>query len=73
MVASNRYRIGYSSDLEELDAQRTFLTVQQNVLQIRTSLLVASLISGGRTEAAERTENERVAYPGALRPSRGRS
>ena len=40
-VAGNRYRNGYASYLEELDAQRTAFTADLNALQLRTSLLAA--------------------------------
>ncbi|CAN5783674.1 efflux transporter outer membrane subunit [soil metagenome] len=40
-IARNRYRNGYASYLEELDAQRTSYTAQQSSIQIRQSLLAA--------------------------------
>jgi len=40
-IAHNRYRNGYSSYLEELDAQRNAFTAENNVLQLRTSYLAA--------------------------------
>ena len=40
-VAGNRYRNGYASYLEELDAQRTAFSAETNVLQLRASLLGA--------------------------------
>ena len=40
-VAGNRYRNGYASYLEELDAQRTAFNADLNALQLRASLLAA--------------------------------
>ncbi|WP_229217302.1 efflux transporter outer membrane subunit [Massilia forsythiae] len=40
-VAHNRYRNGYSSYLEELDAQRNNFSAETNVLQLRASYLAA--------------------------------
>jgi multidrug efflux system outer membrane protein len=40
-IAHDRYRNGYASYLEELDAQRTSYAAQQNALQIRAALLAA--------------------------------
>jgi NodT family efflux transporter outer membrane factor (OMF) lipoprotein len=40
-IARNRYRNGYSSYLEELDAQRQAYTVENTVLQLRASWLAA--------------------------------
>ncbi len=40
-IAHNRYRNGYSSYLEELDAQRNAFTAENNVLQLRASYLAA--------------------------------
>jgi len=40
-VARNRYRNGYASYLEELDAQRTAFNADLNALQLRASLLAA--------------------------------
>jgi NodT family efflux transporter outer membrane factor (OMF) lipoprotein len=40
-VAANRYRNGYASYLEELDAQRTAFNADLNALQLRASLLAA--------------------------------
>ncbi|PUA19853.1 efflux transporter outer membrane subunit [Glaciimonas sp. PCH181] len=40
-IARNRYRSGYASYLEELDAQRTSYSADVNLLQLRTSLLIA--------------------------------
>jgi NodT family efflux transporter outer membrane factor (OMF) lipoprotein len=40
-IAHNRYREGYSSYLEELDAQRNAYSAETNVLQLRTSWLAA--------------------------------
>jgi NodT family efflux transporter outer membrane factor (OMF) lipoprotein len=40
-IAHNRYRNGYSSYLEELDAQRTNFTAETNALQLRASWLAA--------------------------------
>jgi NodT family efflux transporter outer membrane factor (OMF) lipoprotein len=40
-IAHNRYREGYSSYLEELDAQRNAFNAETNVLQLRTSWLAA--------------------------------
>jgi NodT family efflux transporter outer membrane factor (OMF) lipoprotein len=40
-IAHNRYRNGYSSYLEELDAQRNAFSAETNVLQLRASWLQA--------------------------------
>jgi len=40
-IAHNRYRNGYSSYLEELDAQRNAFSAENNVLQLRASWLAA--------------------------------
>jgi multidrug efflux system outer membrane protein len=40
-IAHNRYANGYSSYLEELDAQRNAFTAENNVLQLRASYLAA--------------------------------
>ncbi|MDB5849546.1 MAG: hypothetical protein JWP29_3298 [Rhodoferax sp.] len=40
-VASNRYREGYASHLDELDAQRNLFSAQQAVLQLRADQLSA--------------------------------
>lgn len=40
-IAHNRYTNGYSSYLEELDAQRNAFTAENNVLQLRASWLAA--------------------------------
>jgi NodT family efflux transporter outer membrane factor (OMF) lipoprotein len=40
-IAHNRYRNGYSSYLEELDAQRNNFNAETNVLQLRASWLAA--------------------------------
>jgi multidrug efflux system outer membrane protein len=40
-VAHNRYANGYASYLEELDAQRNAFAAENNVLQLRASLLAA--------------------------------
>jgi NodT family efflux transporter outer membrane factor (OMF) lipoprotein len=40
-VASNRYREGYASHLDELDAQRNLFSAQQAVLQLRADQLGA--------------------------------
>ncbi|HAK91288.1 MAG TPA: transporter, partial [Massilia timonae] len=55
-VAGNRYRNGYASYLEELDAQRTAFNADLNALQLRTSLLAAHVdlyraLGGGWTPA----------------------
>ncbi|WP_026076203.1 efflux transporter outer membrane subunit [Noviherbaspirillum massiliense] len=42
-VVHNRYRNGYASYLEELDAQRTLYSVQVNLIQARTNLLTAQV------------------------------
>jgi NodT family efflux transporter outer membrane factor (OMF) lipoprotein len=42
-IAHSRYRNGYASYLEELDAQRTSYAAQQSLLQSRTALLSASV------------------------------
>ena len=40
-IAHNRYTNGYASYLEELDAQRNAFAADNNVLQLRASLLAA--------------------------------
>ncbi len=55
-VAHNRYRNGYASYLEELDAQRTAFSAENTVLQLRTGLLAAHVdlyraLGGGWTPA----------------------
>jgi len=40
-IAHNRYREGYASYLEELDAQRTLFSAEQTVAQLRGDLLAA--------------------------------
>lgn len=42
-IAQNRYRNGYSSYLDELDAQRTLFSTQLNVVQVKNSLLQAQI------------------------------
>lgn len=42
-IARSRYRNGYASYLEELDAQRTSYAAQQSLLQSRTALLSANV------------------------------
>ena len=39
----NRYRNGYSSYLDVLDAQRTLFSVQTNVVQVKNNLLLAQI------------------------------
>ncbi len=55
-VARNRYRNGYASYLEELDAQRNAFSAETNVLQLRASLLASHVdlyraLGGGWTPA----------------------
>jgi outer membrane protein TolC len=40
-IAHNRYREGYATYLEELDAQRTLFSVEQAAVQLRADLLTA--------------------------------
>lgn len=42
-IAQNRYRNGYSSYLDELDAQRTLFSTQLNVVQVKNDLLLAQV------------------------------
>lgn len=42
-IATNRYRNGYASYLEELDAQRTLFAVQLNRVQVKNNLLLAQV------------------------------
>jgi len=42
-IAQNRYRNGYSSYLDELDAQRTLFSVQTSVVQAKNNLLLAQI------------------------------
>lgn len=55
-IAHNRYRNGYASYLEELDAQRTLYSADVGNLQLRTRILTASVdlyraLGGGWTAA----------------------
>jgi len=57
-IAQSRYRNGYASYLEELDAQRTSYAAQQGLLQSNTAQLTASVdlyraLGGGWNTAAE--------------------
>ncbi|KNC09248.1 transporter [Klebsiella sp. RIT-PI-d] len=56
-IAQNRYRNGYSSYLDELDAQRTLFSTQLNVVQVKNSVLQAQIdlyraLGGGWRDAA---------------------
>jgi len=42
-IAQNRYRNGYSSYLDVLDAQRTLFSTQLNVVQVKNNLLLAQI------------------------------
>jgi outer membrane protein TolC len=42
-IAHNRYRNGYASYLDELDAQRTLFTADVGRLQLKTSLLQSTV------------------------------
>jgi len=42
-IAQNRYRNGYSSYLDVLDAQRTLFSVQTNVVQVKNNVLLAQI------------------------------
>jgi len=42
-IARNRYRNGYSSYLDELDAQRTLFSTQLSVVQVKNNLLLAQV------------------------------
>lgn len=42
-IAGNRYRNGYSSYLEVLDAQRTLFSTQTSVVQVKNNLLLAQV------------------------------
>jgi outer membrane protein TolC len=42
-IAHNRYRNGYASYLDELDAQRTLYSVQTSVVQVKNNLLLAQV------------------------------
>ncbi|WP_413727793.1 efflux transporter outer membrane subunit [Sodalis sp. RH19] len=42
-IAHNRYRNGYASYLEELDAQRTLFATQVSVIQLRNNVLLAQI------------------------------
>lgn len=57
-IARNRYRNGYASYLEELDAQRTLYSTDVSQLQLKTRILVASVdlyrAMGGGWSAAPR-------------------
>ncbi|HWW72906.1 MAG TPA: TolC family protein, partial [Duganella sp.] len=64
-IARNRYRNGYASYLEELDAQRTLYSADVGRLQLRTRILVASVdlyraMGGGWTQRGETLETRRA-------------
>ncbi|MEO5934055.1 MAG: efflux transporter outer membrane subunit [Duganella sp.] len=64
-IAHNRYRNGYASYLEELDAQRTLYSADVGRLQLRTRILVASVdlyraMGGGWTQREETLETRRA-------------
>src|SRR6185436_3955250 len=42
-IAGNRYREGYASYLDQLDAQRNLFSAQQTTLQLRADLLNAEV------------------------------
>lgn len=42
-IAQNRYRNGYSSYLDVLDAQRTLFSTQISVVQVKNNLLLAQV------------------------------
>ncbi|MGZ9767134.1 TolC family protein, partial [Klebsiella pneumoniae] len=42
-IAQNRYRNGYSSYLDVLDAQRTLFSTQLSVVQVKNNLLLAQI------------------------------
>ena len=42
-IAQNRYRNGYSSYLDVLDAQRTLFATQISVVQVKNNLLLAQV------------------------------
>ena len=42
-IAQNRYRNGYSSYLDELDAQRTLFSAELNLVQVKNNLLLAQV------------------------------
>ncbi len=42
-VATNRYREGYASHLDELDAQRNLFSAEQSSLQLRADQLSAQV------------------------------
>ncbi len=42
-IAQNRYRNGYSSYLDVLDAQRTLFSTQLNAVQVKNNLLLAQV------------------------------
>ncbi|MEG1214329.1 MAG: efflux transporter outer membrane subunit [Leclercia sp.] len=42
-IAQNRYRNGYSSYLDVLDAQRTLFSVQTSVVEVKNNLLLAQI------------------------------
>lgn len=54
-IAQNRYRNGYSSYLDELDARRTLYSVQTSVVEVKNNLLLAQIdlykaLGGGWSE-----------------------
>lgn len=54
-IAQNRYRNGYSSYLDVLDAQRTLFSVQTSVVEVKNNLLLAQIdlykaLGGGWSE-----------------------
>ncbi|MBR7398987.1 TolC family protein, partial [Klebsiella variicola] len=42
-IAKNRYRNGYSSYLDVLDAQRTLFSTQLSVVHVKNNLLLAQI------------------------------
>ncbi len=62
-VASNRYREGYASHLDELDAQRNLFSAEQTALQLRADQLAARInldrALGGGWQPAQPTEAEK--------------
>ncbi|KJF75624.1 hypothetical protein UA70_30565 [Raoultella planticola] len=60
-IAQNRYRNGYSSYLDVLDAQRTLFSTQISVVQVKTICYWRRWIYTGRWEAAGQTHQGRNA------------
>lgn len=72
-IAQNRYRNGYASYLDQLDAQRTSYTAEQTLVQLQAALLTAHVdlyrALGGGWQAGTTQRITDLLY--AIPPSRG--